>query len=483
MAHLSAPGAGLFGTATSSATSYNMAQTGLSSVDGILTGVKWSTNTLTYSFPTSSPTYEYFGENASGFGAFSALQMTGMERVLAQYASVSNLKFTKITEASASHATLRFAESSSPPTAFSYYPSSDPIGGDAWFNGVKGWYNSPAAGNYAFLTFLHEVGHALGLKHGQESNVYGALPTSLDAMPYTVMTYRSYVGAPVTGNYTNESSSYAQTLMSSDILALQKMYGANFTTNATNTVYKWLPQSGETFVNGISKGPVAGNKIFATVWDGGGHDTFDFGAYPTNLKINLSPGAWSTTSSEQLAHLSGNGLHNAPGNIANAYLFNGDIRSLIEDAKGGSGDDVIVGNDASNALFGGAGADTLSGAIGNDRLAGGAGYDRLSGGAGRDTFVFAALADNCDTITDFVRGTDHIEINRRGFALSDAAGSLAASHFDAGGVSTHSVAEFVYNAKLQTLMYDADGKGAAIAVAVAHFTAAIALSAADIWLV
>jgi serralysin len=479
----SSPGAGLFGTATTPATSFNMPRTGNSAVDGILTGVKWSTNNLTYSFPVSSPTYEYAAENTRGFSAFSVQQKIAMENVLAQFASVANLHFTKTTETSASHATLRFAESSSPPTAFSYYPSAAPIGGDSWFNSAKGWYNSPLAGNYAYLTFLHELGHALGLKHAQENDVYGALPASLDAMPYTVMTYKSYAGAPVTGNYTNASSSYAQTIMTSDILALQKMYGANFSANASNTVYKWTPQSGETFVNGISKGPAADNKILASIWDGGGHDTYDFRTYSANLKINLNPGSWTTASATQLTNLSGNGLHMAPGNIANAYLYNGDVRSLIEDAIGGAGNDVIVGNAANNALYGGAGSDVLTGGAGNDRLAGGAGYDRLAGGVGRDAFVFAKAADQLDTITDFTHSVDHIEINRHGFGLNYLAGCIAANHFDSGSISRHSGAEFIYDPKLHTLLYDADGTGVIKPVAIAHFSTAVTLTSGDIWLV
>ena len=39
------------------------------------------------------------------------------------------------------------------------------------------------------------LGHALGLKHGHETEVYGALPFGTDSMEYSVMTYRSYVGS------------------------------------------------------------------------------------------------------------------------------------------------------------------------------------------------------------------------------------------------------------------------------------------------
>ena len=34
-------------------------------------------------------------------------------------------------------------------------------------------------------------------------------------------------------------------------------------------------------------------------------DTYDFGSYGTNLKVDLQPGGWTTTSTTQLAYLGG----------------------------------------------------------------------------------------------------------------------------------------------------------------------------------
>ena len=57
------------------------------------------------------------------------------------------------------------------------------------------------------------------------------------------MSYRSYVGGPLTG-YTNEAYGYPQTYMANDILALQTLYGANYNTQSGNTVYSWSPTTG-----------------------------------------------------------------------------------------------------------------------------------------------------------------------------------------------------------------------------------------------
>ena len=167
-----------------------------------------------------------------------------------------------------------------------------------------------------------------------------------------------------------------------DIAALQQMYGANYTTNSGNTVYTWSPTTGEMSINGVGQGAPGGNRIFLTVWDGGGNDTYDFSNYTTNLTVNLQPGGWTTTSTAQLANLLGDGSQCRRGNIANALLYNNDPRSLIENAIGGTGNDTIIGNVADNILNGGGG---------NDRLTGLAGDDTLDGGSGTDTAVFSGL--------------------------------------------------------------------------------------------
>src|SRR5262245_7138468 len=104
-----------------------------------------------------------------------------------------------------------------------------------------------------------------------------------------------------------------------------------------------------------------------TLWDGGGIDTYDFSNYTTSLSVNLQPGNWTTVSSTQLANLGGG--HTAIGNIANAYLYNNNPASLIENAIGGSGNDTIVGNATNNRLTGGAGNDTLDGVTGSSDVA------------------------------------------------------------------------------------------------------------------
>jgi Ca2+-binding RTX toxin-like protein len=79
-----------------------------------------------------------------------------------------------------------------------------------------------------------------------------------------------------------------------------------------------------------------------------------------------------------------------------------ELGSRVVIAPGTAGDDVILGDEASNAIDGlggndridgAGGADTLTGGAGNDRLDGGAGDDLIDGGSGTDVLVGGAGND------------------------------------------------------------------------------------------
>ncbi|MGQ0673817.1 MAG: M10 family metallopeptidase C-terminal domain-containing protein [Hyphomicrobium sp.] len=276
------------------------------------------------------------------------------------------------------------------PSAFGYFPSAGEAAGDSWYrNG--GLYDDPRLGSFAYNEgFMHEIGHTLGLRHGHDAgNPFNALPTDWDSNEFTVMTYRDFIGDGVDGSE-NEAWGNPQSYMMLDIAALQYMFGADYSSFGNiwsgDSTYRFDPDTGETTVNGTSLGMPGGNRIFRTIWDGHGFDTYDLSNYSSDLDINLGPGEWSTFSDIQLAVLDGISIE-ARGNVANALLYNGDLRSLIERAIGGTGNDTIIGNVADNWLNGGDGNDELSGLGGADHLSGDGGDDILTGQEGSDDLM------------------------------------------------------------------------------------------------
>ena len=77
---------------------------------------------------------------------------------------------------------------------------------------------------------------------------------------------------------------------------------------------------------------------------------------------------------------------------------------------GGSGNDTIAGGQDIDAIYGGSGNDVITGGSANDNIYGGYGADTLTGNSGNDAFIFLSTRDTGDTITDFVSGTDKINL-------------------------------------------------------------------------
>ncbi|MDH3668803.1 MAG: Ig-like domain-containing protein [Paracoccaceae bacterium] len=351
-------------------------------IDALIYPYTWDTTILTYSFPDSPDDFTY--STSSAFGMLPAEMQAMAESAHAQFSAVAPFTFTELTGAEDRDADLAFALDGNAASAYAWLPSSSTQGGDSWYGQFLTDPVTPVVGSYDYHTVLHEVGHTLGLKHGHESSYGGALPYELNSMEFSVMTYHSYVGS-LGGAYTNADGDFAQSLMMLDIAAIQRMYGANFEENSDDTTYTFDLLTGRMYVNGVDVIASAGltklsgsDTVFRTIWDGDGVDTYDFSNYATSLGVDLRPGEWVDLDTDgifQRAYLGSGNF--ARGHIANALQYEGDSRSLIENAKGGSGDDWFRGNDADNTFWGAGGNDTFYDSAGSDTYHGDAGFDTL----------------------------------------------------------------------------------------------------------
>ena len=234
--------------------------------------------------------------------------------------------------------------------------------GDVWYNNadVFGEFdprNNPVVGpgsNFR-VTTIHEIGHALGLKHPFQG--LPALPLSVDKSYNTTMAYITD-----TTHHPDEPS----TVMIWDIEHLQQDYGRVTSYNPGNDHYF--------FDN---------SDLQALPSDTGGIDTLNFTNHLLNESIDLREGRWSSL----------NG-------VANSLIIPYEVE--IENARGGRGNDTIQGNEIRNRLWGNEGDDTFIGGGGNDLL---------RGGAGDDTYVWR-IGDNRDTIMEEGSGgTDVVEFH------------------------------------------------------------------------
>ncbi|WP_164913505.1 M10 family metallopeptidase C-terminal domain-containing protein [Sphingomonas sp. UV9] len=355
--------------------------TGNRNIDATLIGAKWGTLNLTYSFPTSGSNYNGSGYDSNGVSLYhidlGTQQQAAARASFAQLSAATGLTFTEITDTDTVHANIRISQSGDQDVGSAYgnFPSDTRgLSGDIWFGRTnQPYYDLAFKGTWGYATMMHEIGHTMGLKHGHQdytnsdlSFYFGGAPRfgtqsltpDRDGQAWSLMTYTP---APGTGGFAGEKINQPQTYMQYDLAALQYMYGANYTTNAGDSVYTFSQTTGEMFINGVGQGAPSGNKIFLTVWDGGGTDTIDASNYSNGITIDLRPGEFSTFDQSQLANnLAYQGLTSlAPGNIAMSLLYNNDTRSLIENATGGAGNDIFVGNVANNVLDGGAGSDTV----------------------------------------------------------------------------------------------------------------------------
>ena len=356
---------------------------GTSYIDSLLYGRQWAGTGLSIAFPEYAADVGYTIDGAY-FEALSGSEQAAFQAILQQWARVSGLTFTQVAAADAATADISIYWYRSPDNLTARvveFPDNSVEAGDIQLgSGINGGQLG-TAGSYSYFIALHEIGHALGLKHPHEA-INGFPGDSGMPVELSVMSYVSYTGGSL-GAYSIADGSYPTGPMMNDIAAIQYLYGVNtnaLTANLGDTTYTYDPTAA---------------VIFQTRWDGGGYDTFNFASYTTHLTVDLRPGQWIDLGGQYATLETLDGSIRPTGNIALPYLHNGSTAYLIEAAYGGSGNDLIIGNQANNLLRGNAG---------NDTLRGGAGDDTLVGGSGNDTFDFSAGASGSNTINDFAAG-------------------------------------------------------------------------------
>jgi hypothetical protein len=352
-------------------------------LDALNSGSKWggsvvssgSSASLSYSFPWANgaaatfagyngAAYSLNGEQtASSHFGLNNLQQNAASAALQTWANVANTTFTQVSDTSTNVGDIRFAFTSAKSVqgswAYASFPNAAwPAGGDVWINSQYGSDTNWAVGSTNFFSLIHEIGHAIGLKHDFEGSV--TLPASLDNRSQTVM---SYTDAPNSSFITLSTNAYGtmsyrvqyivpETPMLLDIAAVQYMYGANYAFNADDTTYTFDPAE----------------PFLKTIWDGGGKDTISVPNFTRDCLIDLNAGHFSNIATVLSDSTAGYNwvtppptpTYDAKANLCIAY------NCTIENAVGGSGNDTLIGNSSNNNFKGGTGNDSIDGSDGID---------------------------------------------------------------------------------------------------------------------
>jgi serralysin len=313
-----------------------------------------------------------------------AAEQTLARAALGQWHDIIGVNFQEVT--TGGQITFSDAEDSSSPDgiASTSSTSSGGITTTADIDISASWVNTygTSLDSYSFQTYLHEIGHALGLGHAGDYNGDATYATDAifanDSWNTSVMSYFS-----PTDNFYFANQGFSQnflvTPMDADIVAMQNLYGLSTTTRTGNTTYGFNSNAGNLFNASLY------SDVAYTIYDSGGTDTLDYSGFNDNQLINLNPETFM----------------NVGTGVGNLMIARG---VTIENAIGGTGNDTITGNAVANTLTGNAGNDTVNGGAGADTLIGGSGSDTLNGGSGNDVFSDTLGGHNGDTISDLAVG-------------------------------------------------------------------------------
>jgi hypothetical protein len=347
-----------------------------------------ATHTIKYNF-LQSPVSYLTATDLDGFKPFSEEEKTTMRKLLDYVSTVVDIKFVETTDPDQSY-TINLANNTQPSSGGYAQEIYNGHGSVLMLNSALHMDKPSEDGNRDFYSVvLHELGHALGMKHpflhvDSIGNIGDgpALPAAEDDKLHTLMSY--------TWKNSYEATKLAYAPF--DLAALQYVWGVSPQAHAGDTTYRLDAN--------------ASNMLY----DGSGEDTADGSLLTQNIVLDLRPGYWGYIDKKA-------DLISAAGQITINF------GSLIENATGGAGNDQLTGNELANQLLGGSGNDRLAGLGGDDKLDGGAGVDFAVYTGKHADYTIVRVEDAATISGGLADGVDHL-LNVERLQFADVAVAL-----------------------------------------------------------
>jgi flagellin-like hook-associated protein FlgL len=334
--------------------------------------------TITYSFMNTAsggatstggtysayPTGSVIGNSADdqyGRVPFTADQQAAVRRALDYYSSIIGVTFVEKTDGSAGN--LNFANNTQTVSGgYAYSPQSIGEKTYIYMNNTATYTaaNNLEDGDYGYTALIHEIGHAMGLKHPGNYNAGGGgasppyLPGSMDSRAYTTMSYSTPSGWTGTD---------ASTMGYLDIAALQYLYGKGDNPNQTFT-----------FTDSDA-------SVLKTIWATGDDNVVNVSALTNDVSVDLRGGSFISI--------------NGNSNIGVAYGTD------IDDLYLGDSDAVVYADADGLDVFRDDGDVTFTGGRGTDRII-------LAANAANGPIVVGGTLGGYDTFYDYDARFDQV---------------------------------------------------------------------------
>jgi Ca2+-binding RTX toxin-like protein len=414
---------------------------------GLLTGSHWSgievagkSTIVTFSFPTTAPGYvagitdpNLTPAALASWQAFSAGEAADARTAMAAWGDACGLIFIEVAPGQGD---INFQKLDFSGTGYdgrggiAYRPFGDWSGASyPYFTGdLDGsgdvFMNSDLAVDYG--TLLHEIGHAIGLKHPTE------IWTQFAASPPVVHAVWS-VDNPLLTVMSPDST--LQSLAAFDIQAIEYIYGTQAQDGTQVASWSWnagtqtLTQTGfatddairGSSVKDVMNGAGGNDLLFGLAGNdrlsgSAGNDTLFGGAGTDTMIGGGGDDVYYVTETTDVVTESLNAGFDTIWSTVNKTM-NANIERLYLMGTAATGN----GNDLNNEIYAGSVASTLNGKVGDDYLVGAALKDKISGGTGADymfgqggadVFIFADAAEFGTTFWDAIGDFSHAQRDR-----------------------------------------------------------------------